>query len=195
MTNSKDNDKTHHSTPNAGTGDPTDGREPFEWETKYPKQARKEILLEFIYLSVIFAASFIGIFAIWKGWVSNLLNISNPGITVFKKYGYYSMSGLLGGVTFGIKYFYRVVARGYWHQDRRIWRIKSPFLSMAIAFIVGAMIEASLMSSNSTTSGASIISIGFLAGYFADQAVAKMYEIAEVVFGKSAAIKDGDDKK
>lgn len=66
---------------------------------------------------------------------------------------------------------------------------------MAIAFIVGAMIESSLISSNSTTSGASIISMGFLAGYFADQAVAKMYEIAEVVFGKSAAIKDGDDNK
>ncbi|MCL4456425.1 MAG: hypothetical protein M1147_06180 [Nitrospirae bacterium] len=185
---------TQHSEPNAGTGDPTDGRNEYEWETKYPKPAKIEIRLESIYLFVIFLLSNFTIFAIWIGWGYSWLSLTPEQATTFQRFAFYAAAGMLGGVTFGIKYFYRVVARGYWHQDRRIWRLMSPFLSMTIAFVVGLMLDASMITSTPPSSGSAILAIGFLSGYFADSAVAKMYEVAEVVFGKSAATKASDGK-
>jgi hypothetical protein len=183
-----------HTEPNAGAGDPTDGRDAYEWNTRYPREAIIQIRLEALYLFLLFLSSYVIILAAWKGWASSLLSVSPSDALTLKKYLYYAASGMLGGVAFGIKYFYRVVARGYWHQDRRIWRLKSPFLAMTLSFIVGAMIDAGLIPTRASISSAAIVSTGFLVGYFADQAIAKMYEIAEVLFGKSAATKAGDGK-
>ena len=183
-----------HTQPNAGAGDPTDGRKEYQWSSRYPRQAIMEIYWESLYLFVLFISSFFVIFASWKGWICFFASTSPDEAIMLKRYTYYTSSGLLGGVVFGIKYFYRVIARGYWHQDRRIWRLMSPLIAMAVAFIVGTMIDASFIATGKHSSGQTIISIGFLAGYFADQAVAKMYEIANVIFGKSATTKAGDGK-
>jgi hypothetical protein len=104
---------------------------------------------------------------------------------------------MLGGITFGIKYFYRVVARGWWHQDRRFWRFMSPFIAMIVALVVGSMIDAGLIvvTAQNRISTPAIISIGFLAGYFADEAVGKMYEVASVLFGRSDSIKSNVEQK
>ncbi|MFZ5993412.1 MAG: hypothetical protein ACOYU4_00235 [Thermodesulfobacteriota bacterium] len=173
------------SDPNAGTGDPTDGRKPCDWVTSYPATALKEIRWESIYLLSVLICSLFLIFANWIGWIIPLFQLPRGQALMLKKYTYYTSSGLLGGITFGIKYFYRVVARGYWHQDRKYWRIMSPFIAMTVALIIGAMIDASLINAKQPCSGAAVVSIGFLAGYFADQAVAKMYDIAIVLFGKA----------
>ncbi len=183
-----------HEEPNVSGGDPTDARNPYEWESRYPPQALVEIRRDAIYLFLVLIAAHFLIFATWKGWVCSLFELSSEEAFTLKRYSYYAASGMLGGVIFGIKYFYRVVARGYWHLDRRIWRIKSPFIAMTIALIVGAMISAGLITTRGPSSGAAIVSIGFLAGYFADEAVGKMYEIATVIFGKSATPKAGDGK-
>lgn len=172
-----------HIDPNAGTGDPTDGRKQYQWTTGYPPKALREIHWESIYLLFVFLFSFSLIFATWIGWITSLFLLPPEQAITLKKYAYYAASGMLGGVTFGIKYFYRVVARGYWQQDRRIWRLMSPLIAMAVALIMGSMINASIIETREPKSGAAIISIGFLAGYFADQAIAKMYEIANVIFG------------
>ena len=63
----------------------------------------------------------------------------------------------------------------------------SPFISTTVSVIVGALIEANLVPAHKPASGASCLSIGFLAGYFADEAVGKMYEIASVVFGRNSS--------
>lgn len=183
-----------NSEPNAGTGDPADGRERYCWRTGYEKEARKEILYESVYLFIIFISSFTSIFVSWSGWIGTRLTLTPEEATTIKKYLLFAGSGMLGGVVFGIKYFYRVVARGFWHQDRRIWRILSPWLAMSIAFVVGALTQASFISINHQMSGAAIVSIGFLSGYFADDAVAKLYEIASVIFGRSSFTKAGDGK-
>ena len=65
---------------------------------------------------------------------------------------------------------------------------------MTVAFVVGAMIDASLIAAGVKLSGSAFVSIGFLAGYFADQAVAKMYEVACVLFGISARTRSGAGK-
>lgn len=65
---------------------------------------------------------------------------------------------------------------------------------MTLSFIVGALIDASFITARGPISGPAIVSTGFLVGYFADEAVGKMYEIASVIFGRSASTKAGDDK-
>lgn len=181
--------------PNASTSDPKDGKKQLDWDYHYPAEARKKIQQEVIYLTILFFVSFLTIFVIWADWFSSLVSFTPTQSIIFKKYSYYSLSGLLGGAIFGIKMLYRYVARGYWHLNRRIWRFMSPLVGMAIAFVIGAMIDASFINFRETLNGSTIVVIGFLAGYFADEAVGKMYEVASVIFGKSAMFKDGDEKK
>jgi len=193
--NNKYGKKGNSSTePNTGTGDPTDGRKQYFWNSEYPPQARSEIRCEALFLFFILFISNFLIFATWRGWVDSIFNLSPKQIIILRQYAYYSSAGILGGVTFGIKYFYRVVARGYWHQDRRCWRLLSPFIASTIAFIVGAMVDSTLIATRIKMSGSAFISIGFLTGYFADNAVAKMSEIANVLFGRSVSTKAGDGK-
>ena len=199
--NAEDNDRKGESQcsrtePNAGTSDPTDGRKPYQWKSCYPEweDARKEIFWEAVFLFFIYFFSLFLLYANWRGWICLWLSSWGLNAATLKKYAYYASAGMHGGIIFGMKYFYRVVARGWWHQERRYWRIMSPFISMSIALIVGAMIDASVMTAHKPVNGASIVSVGFLAGYFADEAVGKMYEIAAVIFGKSTLAKDGDGK-
>ena len=49
-----------YSDPNAGTGDPTDGRKRYDWHTRYPPAALKEIFWESIFLVFVFLCYFEG---------------------------------------------------------------------------------------------------------------------------------------
>ena len=89
-------------------------------------------------------------------------------------------SGLLGGATFGMKYFYRVVARGMWNEDRVYWRMFSPFIAVSLSVVMAAIMVKDVFSSSALA-----ISVGFLTGYFSDEAVSKMYDVACVLFLKS----------
>ena len=123
-------------------GDPKDGRKLLEWTSAYPPEAKKQIKLETCYLFIVFLISLFLIFATWKGWLDLFLPLCGAQTITIKKYAYYALFGMLGGITFGMKYFYRVVARGYWHLDRRTWRIMSPFIAMTVSLMIGIMIEA-----------------------------------------------------
>jgi hypothetical protein len=183
-----------HMEPYAYAGDPTDGRMRYDWRSCYEPMARKEIRCESAWLFLMFIVSFILIYLSWVGWIGPALSLPPKQCDTIRKYALFAASGMLGGVVFGMKYFYRVVARGAWHQDRRMWRLLSPLIAMAIAFIIGAMIDASFITTRNSISSAAIVTIGFLSGYFADEAVGKMYEIASVIFGRSSFTKAGDGK-
>lgn len=102
---------------------------------------------------------------------------------VFSRYGYFFLGGVLGGTLFGIKWLYHVVARGYWHQDRCLWRVMSPLLAGSLAFVVGTLMDAGFLGLTISASKApAFLSLGFITGYFGDKALAKMTEIAEVIF-------------
>jgi hypothetical protein len=162
----------------------TDGRKQYDWVSKYPEQAREEMCREALYITFIFVLSFVLLLFNFLGIFSNLLKLNPIKTVIFKYLIYFSSAGMLGGIVYNIKYFYRAIARGYWSQDRRYWRILSPFISMSIAFIVGIMVYAGILNSDNDLSNAWAIAFGFFAGYFADEAVGKMYEIATFVFGK-----------
>lgn len=176
--------------PDVGSADPTDGRDKYKWESSYPPEACAKIRFEAAYIVILILLSLLLIVANWKGMPADIMGATGHGAEVLKRYSYYSFAGLLGGSVFCLKYTYRVVARGYWHMDRRLWRLLSPLTALSLAFVIGALLEASIISVRAPLSGAAIIGFGFLIGYFADAAVAKMHEVAEVLFGASSKRRD-----
>ena len=163
----------------------TDGKERYDWETKYHLDARKQMKLEAAYLVIMMFLSFIIIIFNYLGILGVLLKLSNQNIRLFKYIIYFSSAGLLGGVILDMKYFYRTIARGYWSQDRVYWRMLIPLISLSVAFIVGCMFAAGILSFSNNSANTWALALGFFAGYFADQAVGKMYEIAVFLFGKT----------
>ena len=180
--------------PDVGTGDPTDGRSRYDWQSHYPAEARSQIRCEACYVVLLLLCSFLLIFLSWKGIVAQLLAVSGEPAATLKKYGIYTSAGLLGGAVFGVKYLYRVVARGYWHMDRKLWRYLSPLNSSALALVMGAGVEASFVSVAAANSLRGALVFGFLVGYFADQAISKLHEIAAVVFGTTTTTAKAEER-
>lgn len=179
----KDQNTSDNGEPNVNT----DGRDLYHWESGYPPKARFEIRLEAFYISLILLLAFIGLLFIWSGLFWKIIGIEEEAYKSFSEIGIFFFSGLLGGTIFGIKYFYRVVARGYWSQDRRYWRIFSPWISACIALIVGCMVLSGYLNTTKTPSDYVGVCVGFIAGYFADEAVGKMSEVAVALFGTNSA--------
>lgn len=164
----------------------TDDRGLYVWESGYPAAARKEIRFDAWIVGSVMAATFVLLLLTWRG---DLYGWLAAGCTAcqrsqFDRYAYFYLGGQLGGILFGVKYLYKVVARGRWSVDRRLWRFFSPFLSGGLALAIAALTESGVLGLTTGSSGRSaFFSIGFIAGYFADNALAKMQEIAETVFG------------
>lgn len=167
----------------------TDGRKPYEWKSKYPKEARDEMLGEAIYIGIVLALSLLGLYLNWCGVFSCHLEEEPTRAIAFDGIVLYFFSGLMGGTIFGIKYFYRVVARGYWTQDRKYWRIFSPWISACVSLVVGCMVVSGYINAAQSPSTAAGLCVGFIAGYFADEAVGKMSEVATALFGSSSKAK------
>jgi hypothetical protein len=165
-----------------------DERERFNWKSRYPEEALKRIRLEAAYVLAILALSMAGLLFTWRGDVYDIFSCGCASCRseTFNRYSYLFFSGMLGGALFGLKYLYKVVARGWWNLDRGLWRISSPWLSAGLAFAAGALAHAGLFGFdvNHSRGGASFVSLGFIAGYFADSASRKMQEIADILFGR-----------
>lgn len=167
----------------------TDGKVKYDWKSKYPIEAQKIMDIEAFYLACVSFFALIMIFLVSCGYFTRFCIIIGCNKTEYYPIGMYLsltyFSGILGGVVFGAKYFYRVIARGYWSIDRRYWRIFSPWMSGIIGFIVGVMSLSDLLGGVIHFQlYRSAILIGFFSGYFADEATGKMAEIANIIFGK-----------
>lgn len=173
--------------------DTTDGRKFYEYQSKYPCHIRVQIFIEALYLATILIISFYHLIWIFGEnltfWCTTLKYIDlNPNL---QRIIAFNTAGFIGGAMFGLKYLYHVTARGLWHEDRRIWRIFSPLLAASLSTMIGILIDGGIVhvsDSHSTTNTpyTSYISIGFITGYFADTALAKLQEVATIVFGSSA---------
>lgn len=167
----------------------TDGRKQYDWESKYPECAQKEMKKEAIYIAIILIIAFSLLIFIVGGLidkVGNLIGLEAKKTASLEGVIIYFFSGLLGGTIFGLKYFYRVVSRGYWSQDRKYWRFFSPWISACVAFVVGCMVLSGYINATQTQSFAAEICVGFITGYFADEAVGKLSEVATALFGSNS---------
>lgn len=176
-----------------GGSDPSDGREQGEYKSRYPKKVRCCYWVEAIYLFLILSYSFFGVLC----FLNTDLVFWPLGFTIdnlaqqlpLKRYLALCISGLMGGAMFGIKYLYHVVGRGWWHFDRGIWRIFSPWLAACLAGMIGILFEAGLLNYPIDNNNSSVnpylkfLGLGFLFGYFADTAQGKLQELVTVIMG------------
>jgi len=177
--------------PDIDLSDPTDGHKIGDWRSKYddPK-ARRGIRFEAGYLAVFLILTPLLILILWLEIPKQRLGLSDEKYGPVLKYGLAWLSGILGGTLFDMKWLYRSVARGFWHLDRRLWRLFAPHISGGLAFAVIALISSGMVrvfDRQATASSSVVVGVAFMVGYFSDSAVAKLTEIAETLFGLSRA--------
>jgi hypothetical protein len=159
-----------------------DGRARFEWGSRWPPEAKKHIRLEAVILGTILVASVVAV-----GWtLATYPNDGSPLSALLLSW----LTALLGGTSFGIKWLYHSVAKGIWHLDRRLWRFFSPAISSILAVFVVVIVHGSEFTRQAETAPdlpalLKISLTAFLAGYFSDNAYAKLAEVAQAVFGTS----------
>jgi hypothetical protein len=175
--------------PGFGASDPTDNRKLLEWESRYPAEASKEIRLEAIYLGCLFMATPWLLLAFFCHAPHYFWKFLDPSFhEPVARYGLAWIGGTLGGTLFAIKWLYHVVARELWNLDRRLWRLFTPHISGGLAFAVIALISSGIMKIfdvKAMHTSSVVVGMAFLVGYFSDNAVAKLTEIADTLFGTS----------
>lgn len=175
---------------------PTDGREKYDWETRYKigtdgKDPAKRMRGEAIYLLALMFVAFACIIVNYKNGFVYILNVEGADAEALKRIVYCLCAGLLGGITFSIKIFYRAVARGEWNYDRRYWRLFAPVISLSVTTLVAAFMIDDIMNSKVYVA----YTLGYFAGYFSENAVGKMYDVAVVLFSTPQPSDTTDEKK
>lgn len=166
--------------------DINDGRERYDWESRYPLTALNAIRTERWILFVLLYGIPLLMVLIWSGWIWGDLGLGPTRYSLLARFCYAWLGGMLGGTLFDLKWLYHSVAKGMWHQDRSLWRFFTPHISGALAFSFVALISSNLLrifDQTTFTSSISVVSVSFLVGYFSDSAIAKLTEIAETLFG------------
>lgn len=172
--------------------DPTDGKKQWECKSCYPLWIRFQIFVEAAYLAFLLIAGFYLLVWLYSGTIplyTTHLQFDELNDQI-RKLATFPIAGLIGGAMYGLKYLYRVAARGWWHEDRRIWRIFSPLLAASLATMVGILIDGGLLGLSYNQGGANsqhstLLGVAFVTGYFADSAMAKLQDVANVIFASS----------
>lgn len=160
---------------------PTDGRRLYEWQSKWPTEARKLMQFEFKYLVVFLVCPCIAL----------ALHLTYEWCTAPEILG--ALAGIAGGSAFSVKWFYHAIAKGLWHLDRRYWRVMTPMISGVIAFFTSILVRSDILNifkAETFDTPTNIMILGFTAGYFSDSAIAKFAEVAASLFGNTVSPKD-----
>lgn len=170
--------------------DPGDGRERWEYATRWPRVAWYQIIAEFAYLIVVSIVAWTGVLWTWNGGLSDLLSLEASQSPTVVNYTIAFLAGGLGGAAFSLKWLYHSVARGRWHRDRVLWRLSTPCISAALAPVLLALIRSELIqlvNPDPISSNQGVMAFAFLCGYFSDNVIGSMLRFAERVFGDRAS--------
>lgn len=172
-----------------GASDSTDNRKLLEWRSRYPAEALREINIEAIYLGALLLLTPWLLLAFLCHAPELFWKYLDPRYQeVVSTYGMAWTGGILGGTLFAIKWLYHVVAKELWNLDRRLWRLFTPHISGGLAFAVTALISSGIikiLDARAANSHSVVVGLAFLVGYFSDNAVAKLTEVANTLFGTS----------
>lgn len=171
---------TSSASPSFAPTDPTDGRKPYEYESRWPEDARKGQLHEGIYLVVLGILGTTGVFGLL--FITDVAQNPDTPATIALVF----FTGLIGGTIFDVKWWYHSIAKGLWHVDRRPWRIAVPWIAAVVAVFVHVLFKSDLLgilNPAALDKIHNVLAFGFLVGYFSDSAIAKLAEIAESLFG------------
>jgi hypothetical protein len=164
--------------------DYSDGRKLGEWRSKYDEQALGCIRWEATYLCGILIVATASMFLIWMGTPQRRLGLSENDNLVFARYGLAGLAGVVGGVLFAMKWLYHSVAKQIWNIDRRWWRYFTPLISGGLAFFTIVIVDSfGFFDPNLVSTRARATGFGFLIGLFSDNAMAKLAEVAQTLFG------------
>jgi len=171
--------------------DLTDGRSVGNWKSRYTDaEAQHAIRWEKRYLLIIFGCSLILPVFLIVG-LKIFHNYITIDLTVANKYFFAWAGGTLGGTMFTAKWLVHSIAKFNWNIDRQIWRVLTPHLSAALALIFIVLINSGMLNiaDPKTLSIHKCYGIGFLVGYFSDNAIGKLTELAQVFFGSGISPK------
>lgn len=169
--------------------DDNDGRDLFDSETKYTDVLRKEQRCEGIYIWLLFVTALIALAGVALG--AFLSFVPETHVLTAQRFTLAALGGLLGGVVYAGKWLYHSIARGLWHQDRRMWRILSPWMSVGTTIGIWSLMNIGFFPAVSQPATGIVSSLaipvgtGFVIGYLSDRCLAKMKELTEVLFGSS----------
>lgn len=184
--------------PGFAPADTTDGRSPGDWTSRYQDATAKTwIRIEAGFLLFHLLAIVVAVFWIAFNHATttapNIEGLPNPGHPAqgssdadWLPLLHAWLGGVLGGTIFAIKWLYHVVAKNLWHVDRRLWRLFTPHLSGALSLAFVIMLSSGILviiDPAELKSKWVCFTLGFLVGYFSDNATAKMSEVAKTVFG------------
>lgn len=173
--------------PGFAPADLSDGREKLEWKTRYPDRGAKlGIIAEAAYLAILLFGLPVLLVLTWLGTFNDVLSLNNHDYHVLATFGEAWLAGTLGGAVFSMKWLYHTVGHGSWHADRRLWRIFTPVVSGVLAFALIALVTSGLfdvLDSEKLRTPSAVVGLSFLLGYFSDNTIAKLAELAERLLG------------
>ena len=157
----------------------TDERAQGDWKSRYTEEVQKIHFKEAIYILFIVSVAFVFMLLTYTGVIQKWLKVTDERYLLFTRIFYCMLSGLLGGAIFDMKWFYKAIAHGFWNADRIYWRLFTPVISLSFAFCLACIFSDNIVIHGN---GFSACTLGFLTGYFSDEAVGKMAEVAKVLF-------------
>ena len=170
-----------------GDEDYTDGRCLWEWKSRYPSEARREMAIEavvlmlFLLISGCLAARSLGSDQELLKW-----HILDMEIWINFRILAIFFVGWVGGVTFSIKWFVHAIAKGLWHQDRVYWRLLVPALGGVYACVILSFWSSGFLPVQPRAQSDTIVtiaSLAFLVGYLSDSVSGLLSNVADAVFG------------
>jgi hypothetical protein len=171
--------------------DYTDGRAPYDWQSKFPAEARQHIYCEarILAITLVVLICFTAIALVFSGvsypvalptlGPDTAANVDCRMIVLF-------LCGAVGGTTFSIKWLIHAVAKGSWHLDRQLWRLFVPLVGGVYACTVLTLLDSGMIlghAGDPSRGTASAASMAFLIGYFSDGVSGLLTNIANAVFG------------
>lgn len=161
---------------------PSDNHDRWHWITNYkPRTCWIQISIEALYLTGLLVLGFFVLYHLYMGnlytYYCGVASIQREQ-AIFYKEVYCVLFGFLGGTVYAIKILYKALASGMWHQDRLLWRVFSPWVSLVLSIVIASLMADKVFGDNYF----SAIIVGFFAGYFSESAIGKLYDIAHILF-------------
>jgi hypothetical protein len=171
--------------------DYTDGRAPYDWQSKFPAEARKHICCEarILAITLLVLICLTTIALVFSGAIYPVaLPTLGPNVTanIDPRMIVLFLCGAVGGTTFSIKWLIHAVAKGSWHLDRQLWRLFVPLVGGVYACAVLTLLDSGMIlghAGDASRGTASSASMAFLIGYFSDGVSGLLTNIANAVFG------------
>ena len=169
--------------------DMTDNRERGEWKTRYPdKYSQSRIHFEAIYLVSLLIISFVIFFLLLCNIFQGFFGFSESNYSLFIGYLGAFLAGLIGGVLYDLKWLIHTVGKGFWNEDRKLWRFITPISSGVLSVFVIVIIGSGLFGLFNTSlmdNSILVFALAFLSGYFSDYIVGRLQDLFASVFGVS----------